>query len=388
MSVVLPTENDPASPVVFLLPAFPEQARTGGEIYNHRLIEGLRDRGRDVRVIAVDALMESRPLHEPGVGRVARRAIHACFDALLQEISPDAGKPVLIYDSWLYRFLWNTMPAERLRKRFRLISFSQLCYWDTYRGLPHRLLHRAMTLAALASAHHHIAVSRSLLRADLGVLGRTATTSVIYPGCDYAGLETPRADCARMPAEILSVGNYAPRKGFHILIEAMDIVFRRCPELRGRLSLRLVGNRAFDTDYLARLERMIEAFGLSDSVVLDDWKRRDDLSALFSGAQIFAFASESEGFGMVALEAMFHGLPALLGDFMTANELVGAEGECGYVVNRRSPQSFAMALVDFFTRRDRPAMGCAAHDRARSLSQNWDGVVDRFEEIIFQEQRA
>lgn len=373
--------------VTFILPAFPEQPRTGGEIYNRCVIGGLRGRGVNVRVLALDKLVGEQALHASGARPGITSAIRQALDAWHVQQSENPNPGTIVFDSWLYRFIWPIMFRERLRGRFRIVSFSQLCYWDTWHSVPHRLWHRLLTWAALAPAHCHIGVSHAVLRADLGPFHSAQTSEVIYPGCDYAGGDIPQADCSRMPAEILSVGNYAPRKGFHILIEALACVFRRCPELNGQLCLRLVGNRDFDPAYLARLERLIAENDLGDSVIVDGWKNRDEVSRLFSKSQIFAFASESEGLGMVVLEAMLHGLPALLGDFMTAREILGPNRECGYVVDRRDPDAFAAALIDYFTDRDRSSMGCSICARARTLAHSWDDVAGGFLEILWRESR-
>jgi len=288
----------------------------------------------------------------------------------------------VIYDSWLYRFLWPIIAKERLRGDFRLISFSQLCYWDTYSSVPSRLLHRLKTMAALVPAHHHIGVSRAVLHSDLGMMYSSKNSSVIYPASDFAKKELPQAKSALMPAKLVSVGNYNQRKGFHILIEALSLVFTSHPELKGQVVLHLAGNRSFDTDYVHRLRELVDEKSLSKSVIMDDWMNRDEIGRLFCDAQLFVFASDSEGFGMVVLEAMLHGLPVILGDFMTAKELLGPTKAAGYIVQSRSPEKWAQCIIEYLLSSNKEQKGLEAKKRAVEIALSWDEVVDKFYQLF------
>jgi glycosyltransferase involved in cell wall biosynthesis len=371
--------NISAFTVLMLLPAFPQQARTGGEIYNRYVIEGLIKRGLSVEIISLQDILGEKALHDPENRKAAGKAISS---ALEPYHSASYGKVTLIYDSWLYRFLWPGIIKERLRGSFRLISFSQLCYWDTYHSAHSRFLHRLKTMAALVPAHHHIGVSDAVLHADLGVMYTRKNVTVIYPASDFAGKQLPQAKCADMPSKLVSVGNYNKRKGFHILVEALSLVFESHPELKGQLILHLAGNRSFDADYVAQLRKLVAEKSLTDSVIMDDWKNRDEISRLFSGSQLFVFASDSEGFGMVVLEAMLHGLPVLLGNFMTAEELLGSSNTAGYIVPSSNPQRYADCIIDYLLHSNRQKTGEQARKRALEITLSWDEVIDKFYRLL------
>ncbi len=359
-------------PVLFILPSFPQEPRTGGEIYHRKVIDGLIRDGWNVEVAALDDMLSGRSIHDPAHRGTASQAL--C--SLLENHEPRGT--VVIYDSWLYRFIGSAV--WKYRKVFRLVSLSQLCYWDTYRSIPSRLKHRLQTLLALYPADMRIGVSRAVLTADL--TRWSSRSRVIYPGCDYAGKELAQADCTRMPAQILSVGNYGPRKGFHVLVAALAQLFALEPDLRGSVALRCVGNLDFDRTYVQRLQSMVRELSLEDAVIFDSWKDREQLSSLFSQSQLFMLASESEGFGMVVLEAMLHGLPVVINNFMTAEELIGREGDAGWAVRGNASQGFTRALQEYFTRSDRSAIGRSAQKRAGETAQDWDAVCRQFGEVI------
>jgi len=345
-------------------------------MYNRILTDGLLALGVDVKIVALDQELPGVSLHDSGNSTALRKLM----GVLLRKHSPDFR--VILIDSWLYRYFWHLAWRARLRGHSRLVVYSQLCYWDTYHAWLYRTQHRLQTLAALVPAHYNIGVSATVLQADLGPWRRASTSEVIPPGCDYLGKVVAQADCARLPAQIISVGNYTPRKGYHILIAALALVVQQHPELRDKISLRLVGNQAYNPDYIAKLRGQIAAAGLEDQVILDGWIARDALSQAFAAAQLFAFASESEGYGMVVMEAMLHGLPVLLGDFKTAPELVGTDPACGYVVPRHDPRAFARAIIDYFTRRDRAGMGEHVRARALATALSWQDVILKYKRVI------
>ncbi|MDY0287628.1 MAG: glycosyltransferase family 4 protein [Sphaerochaeta sp.] len=361
---------------LMLLPSFPQQARTGGEMYNRYVVEGLTGLGLPVVVISLQDLIGQEALHDRRMRKTAKRAISSALEPYCSE-----GATV-IYDSWLYRFLFPLMVWKRVRGNLRLVSFSQLCYWDTYASTPLRLLHRLKTMAALVPAHHHVGVSEAVLHADLGLFYRRKNTTVICPASDFAGRNLIQARCATMPAKLVSVGNYTKRKGFHVLIGALALVFESHPELKGQVVLHLAGNLSFDPGYVDRLRTLIEEKHLAQSVIMDDWKGRDAISALFSESQLFVFASESEGFGMVVLEAMLHGLPVLLGDFMTAEELLGASHAGGYIVPSRLEQGYAQCIIDYLLDDNRSQRGELSRARALEFSQSWADVVEKFHQVL------
>jgi glycosyltransferase involved in cell wall biosynthesis len=84
-------------------------------------------------------------------------------------------------------------------------------------------------------------------------------------------------------------------------------------------------------------------------------------------AHVLAVPSEYEGFGIVYLEGMSFGLPAIAGAHGAAREIVAA-GENGYLVAPHDAVTLAMHLAELGRDRDRlTQMSLAA--RARFLAQ-------------------
>jgi GalNAc-alpha-(1->4)-GalNAc-alpha-(1->3)-diNAcBac-PP-undecaprenol alpha-1,4-N-acetyl-D-galactosaminyltransferase len=102
---------------------------------------------------------------------------------------------------------------------------------------------------------------------------------------------------------VVSAGRLVPSKGFDVLLRA----FARIAGAAHGWSLVLLG----DGPERQPLERLAADLGLGDRVVFTGLA---DTDAGFSRASVFALATRTEGFPMVVVEAMAHGLPVICTD--------------------------------------------------------------------------
>jgi len=116
---------------------------------------------------------------------------------------------------------------------------------------------------------------------------------------------------------IISVGVLQPRKNFPLLVEA----FARAVYSVG-LPHRLVisGKRGWGYDEIAI---QIARLRLADRVLVTDYVEDADLPPLYSAAEMMAFPSLYEGFGLPPLEAMACGAATLVSDAPAMPEVVG-----------------------------------------------------------------
>lgn len=100
---------------------------------------------------------------------------------------------------------------------------------------------------------------------------------------------------------LLFVGTIEPRKGLHLMLEALTCV-------RKDYLLHIVG-KVTDKPYMQQLNRYILSHGLQKRVVFDGPMDKEHLDQCYERAELFVFPSQLEGYGMVLMEAMQHGLP-------------------------------------------------------------------------------
>ena len=89
--------------------------------------------------------------------------------------------------------------------------------------------------------------------------------------------------------------------------ECRAFVARVCTH-QGRVSAPTRSCRRVALDHLAEL-RVVEELGIADRIVLPGWIEHGDSPAVYAAADLFAFPSLYEGFGIPLIEAMACGCP-------------------------------------------------------------------------------
>jgi glycosyltransferase involved in cell wall biosynthesis len=114
--------------------------------------------------------------------------------------------------------------------------------------------------------------------------------------------------------EILHVGSTIPRKCVDVLLRTFAAVREQWPVTR---LLRVGG--AFTGDQ----RRLVERFGLRDSIVVMPFLDTAALAAVYRRAALLLLPSEREGFGFPVLEAMACGTPVIASDIPALREAGG-----------------------------------------------------------------
>lgn len=131
-----------------------------------------------------------------------------------------------------------------------------------------------------------------------------------------------RAKYRLPPHYVLYVGSNKPHKNLERLVRAWE---RVCvaPELRQWMpGVTLVIAGHYDPRY-PEAWRLVEERGLTNRVLFRPNVADADLPALYSGAEVFAFPSYYEGFGLPPLEAMACGTPVMCAYASSLPEVVG-----------------------------------------------------------------
>ncbi len=160
---------------------------------------------------------------------------------------------------------------------------------------------------------------------------------------------------------VLYAGRLTTEKGVDLLADAFLAARRRDP----RLHLVLAGDGP---------ERAALATRLGDVATFLGWVRGDDLADVYANADAFLFASETDTFGQVLLEAQASGLPVIAVDAGGPQSLV-KDGVSGLL---RAPDADALAdaLVAVMINdalRTRLVQGGLDHAAART----WDAATER-----------
>ncbi|MBI5744910.1 MAG: glycosyltransferase family 4 protein [Elusimicrobia bacterium] len=155
-----------------------------------------------------------------------------------------------------------------------------------------------------------------------------------------------------------ALGRLEWQKGYPQLLSALELMFRREPELKQRLVCLVGGTGSLEK----KLKRQVEASGLSGSVIFcgDVANARDFLGA----ADIFVMPSLREGQPLALLEAMAMAKPIVATAIPGIKDTVDG-GKEALLVAPADPQALANSLLELL--RDMPAaMSMGAKARAKA----------------------
>jgi len=230
--------------------------------------------------------------------------------------------------------------------------------WDVDYELPSKGLVRWLHRFGLWTAAAVVFQYRS---APVGVFGGELSQRYvekfhsIIPGIDldsvrpYRERRRSREIEPGRPFTILQVGTICDRKNQLLVLEALDKLKARDIPERPEVRVRFVGGFS-DQEYEKRVRASIADMGLGDSVELLGW--RDDVHALMAEADLLVMPSRDEGVPNTVQEAMYIGLPAIVGDAGGMPEVVD-HGVTGWVLPVDDPGMWAGQIECCLRREDR-----------------------------------
>jgi len=117
--------------------------------------------------------------------------------------------------------------------------------------------------------------------------------------------------------KFLAVGRFSHRhKGFDLLIQAFHLFAQKNQDW----TLDIVGEGVEEEMY----RKMIADYGLQERITIHPFTNH--IQSYYSAAQVYVLSSRWEGFGLVLVEAMAHGLPVVSSNLPTSKEIMGDFG--------------------------------------------------------------
>jgi len=166
---------------------------------------------------------------------------------------------------------------------------------------------------------------------------------VCYPGVDVHRFSPVRnksnvriRDFEIKKPFILTTNRHYPQKGMEYLIQMMSLLLRRC-----KVTLVLTGDF---TSYTSKLIKLAESHGVRKNVVFTNLIREEELVRLYQNADVYAYPSPEEDFGLGPIEAMACGTPPVVWDYAGPCESVH-DGKTGLKAHPYSLDDFVDKLV-------------------------------------------
>jgi glycosyltransferase involved in cell wall biosynthesis len=294
--------------IVFVVPGRLDQL-TGGYLFDRRIVEGLRARGRAVRVIELSAQADGGPL------------------AALAEDTNTVVDGLALADHA------EVMVGQA--RRLRLIAFVHGPLAQET-GLSPAAAKRAAELeAALFSRVRGVLCPSRKTAAAVESYGISRERIAVVPPGTAKPTRPPGPRRARVRA-LLCVANLVPRKGHELLVEALA----RIRDLDWSLSC--VGSLERDPGTVRAVRRLLRTTGLGRRITLAGECPPRRVARAYRAADAFVLPSFHEGYGMVYAEAMVHGLPVIATTAGAIPETVPPEA--GLLVPPGDPAALARAV--------------------------------------------
>jgi phosphatidyl-myo-inositol dimannoside synthase len=177
---------------------------------------------------------------------------------------------------------------------------------------------------------------------------------------------------------LLSLARLVPKKGIDKVIEAMPEITANIPD-----AVYLVGGDGPDR---VRLERLAEQVGVKDKVVYAGYLANDELNDFMNLGEIFIMPNreingDTEGFGLVFLQASACGLPVVGGNAGGTDDAI-QDGKSGFIINGNDKSQIVSQVIKLFKNDDlRKGMGDFGLNWV-TKECSWQSRVKQFDEII------
>ncbi len=178
----------------------------------------------------------------------------------------------------------------------------------------------------------------------------------------------PRERAKGTSKKFLAVGRFSHlHKGFDLLIEAFNIFAENNKEW----TLDIVGEGVEEPLY----RQLIKKYNLEDRITIHPFTNH--IQQYYSDAQVYVLSSRWEGFGLVLVEAMAHGLPVISSDLPTSQEIMGNFGLyfTNGDVNGMAQQMEEATKMDWIIKSEE-ALEIAKHFRLETIIEQWKVIVD------------
>lgn len=344
--------------VRFMIPGDPE-IRTGGYHYDRQIMNGLRERGLDIRLTSLSA-----DFPFPSLEALARA------EETISRLP--SGEPVVI--DGLAFGAFSERLASLLAQGRRLIA------------LVHHPLARETGLTRTQRERLHFSEQRALAFADHVVVTGPATArelhsdyqvpeprlQVILPGTEH---QKPASRGKEGCCNLLAVATLTPRKNQLQLLEALALL-----QPVDNWKLTLAGSDQRDKAYASEVLEGVRKLGIEDRVVVTGELDPVELDRCYQEADVFVLPSLMEGYGMVFAEALARGLPIVAPK--SAGIVETLPGNCGLFVEPGDLADLRQALGRILSDEDYLSSLRRGALEAREALPRWDKAIDRFLRLL------
>jgi len=299
---------------------------SGGYMYDRMLVEYLRAQGDTVEIISI-----------PWRNYAAHLADNLSFKL------PDNFN-ILIQDELNHPSL---ITANLGKHPYPIVSLVHHLRCSELRPKWQNNLYRVVEKKYLQSVDGFIFNSQTTKGVVNDLIGNDKPSVVAYPPTDRFGEAISENEiverCKTKELKILFLGNIIERKGLHTLIEAIR-------PLTFDFRLDIIGSITTDPAYANQMQKFATDNGLASVVTFHSALDNEPLKQKLKQAHILIVPSSYEGFGIVYLEGMAFGLPAIGTTAGAAGEIIEHQ-KTGYLIEPNDSTTLATFIAQLASNR-------------------------------------
>ena len=260
------------------------------------------------------------------------------FVSRILEQKPDlvVGMPFPMLNTY---YAWKA--ARKLNVPFVLVPCFHLADPTSFSNpFLFRILRRAELVIALTETERNYFIEKLMIKPE--------RVTVIPPGIGpsrHATVRSKKEIRRLMGIEeahvVLCLGQHGRHKRILEVIKAMEYVWRILPDT----ALVIAGGVTEYSRILKKAARKTMAKAKNAKIYFYDNFQADQKDDFYRSADLFVSLSEHESFGIVFIEAMQHGLPAIA-SFRSVAASIVIEYQCGLLVDPGNPSGLAGAVIE------------------------------------------
>jgi len=300
---------------------------SGGYLYDRKLVEYLRAQGDTVEIISL-------PWRNYGAHLTDN------FRFQLQQ-----GLDIVIQDELNHPSL---IGANAGKHPYPVISLVHHLRCSELRPQWQNDFYRVVEKKYLQTVDGFIFNSKTTQGVVNGLVAHGKLAVVAYPPTDRFGAPISEHEVRERTKldelRILFLGNVIYRKGLHTLLRAIS-------DQQLAVSVDVVGGLKAEPTYAEEMQKFVMDHGLSSTVTFHGALDNEPLIEMYKQAHVMVVTSSYEGFGIVYLEGMGFGLPAIGTTAGAASEVI-THGSDGYLIKPDDASALAEHLHELATNRE------------------------------------